>query len=127
MKTNNYSTLNTIREMLRRRARIAAIGCIVLALALLFLCVPSLTFIGLGVLCLAITWTVPWLGGALMIYASIWVMTMIPGAGWNGWTQLPYYIIAIVFLISGAAMIAVSVLGWITGEEWPRKKRSPET
>jgi hypothetical protein len=127
MKKPTYSTLNIIRDMLRRRARMAAIGCIVLALLLLFLCVPSLTFIGAGVLCLAITWTVPWFGGILMAYLSIWVMTMIPGAEWNAWTQLPYYVIAIVFLISGVTMIAVSVLGWITGEEWPRKKKTTGT
>lgn len=122
METNTYYRIKKVRYWLRLIARILAFCTIILALSVVFIWIPSLWFIFLGILAVILAWSVPWLGGILMALYAGWGLANMHYIDWDFSRLLPYYIAESVFLISGLSHIAVSVLGWILRIEWPFRK-----
>jgi hypothetical protein len=120
-KKANFNVLK-VRFGLRLTARIFAVATIILALAVMFIWPPSLWFVFLGVLAIILAWSVPWLGGLLMVLYAGWALINMHYIDWDFCRLLPYYIAESIFIISGLLHIVVSVLGWILGLEWPLRK-----
>lgn len=114
MEKQTIYKIETAKDKLRLTAGISALAALILALAFLYIWIPILLPVILGIFFAGVAWMVSWMGGPLMAAWAVLFLVQLPHSNWGILRQLPFYIALSVFLASGMMFMTVAVLDWIT-------------